>query len=323
MPSRAVKPSPPNRLVALLAYDGVNPFELGLAHEVFSLTGMGDDWYRVAVCADRPGQPLAVGGRFSISAGTGLSRLGQAGTIVVPGWDDIDAPPPAAVIAALRRAHARGARIVSICAGVFLLAAAGLLDGRRAAVHWAQADLLAQRHPRVQVDASVLYVDEGDILTSAGRSAGLDLCVHLVRRDFGPAVANLVARRLVIPAHREGGQAQFIAKPVRGDGEPLADLLAWAREHLAHDLTIERMAGQARMSRRTFIRRFEETAGMAPGQWVMAERLAEARSLLESTDMPVESVATAIGFGSAEALRHHFRERLGTSPRRYRASFRG
>jgi AraC family transcriptional activator FtrA len=310
------------RTVALLAYDGVNAFELGIADEVFGLPHMGPGWYRVVVCADQPGRPRRAGDRLKVVAVTGLDFLPRAGTVVVPGWHDIDEVPPPRVLAALRRAHARGSRIVSICSGVFVLAAAGLLDGRRVAVHWAHADELARRHPRVVVDPQVLYVDDGDILSSAGRAAGLDLCVHLVRRDFGPAVANDVARRLVIPAHREGGQAQFIPRPVRGDAEPLAGLLDWARQHLGGDLTIDRLAERAGLTRRTFIRRFEQATDLAPGEWVLQERLAEARSLLESTAMAIEDVATTIGFGSAEALRHHFRERFGTSPRQYRASFR-
>lgn len=309
------------RTVAILAYDGVNGFELGMAVEVFGLEEMGEEWYRVLVCADRPTQPVGAGAGFRIVADAGLDRVSEAGTIVVPGWRDVDVTPPAAILDTLVRAHARGARIASICSGVFVLAAAGLLAGRRVAVHWAQAQALASRYPHLQVDPAVLYVDEGSVLTSAGRSAGLDLCVHIVRRDFGPAVANIVARRLVIPAHREGGQAQFIARPVREEGDPLAALLAWAREHLSETLSIAELAEQAGMSRRTFIRRFEEATGMAPGEWVVQERVAHARSLLETSAMPIEHIATAAGFGSADALRHHFRQRLGTSPARYRASF--
>ena len=312
----------PNRLVALLAYDGVNAFELGIAHEVFGLPNMGGDWYRVAVCAEHPGRPYRAGRQLQVVAEAGLPTLARAGTVVVPGWSDVDAEPPPTLLNALRRAHARGARIMSICSGVFVLAAAGLLDGRRVASHWAHADALARRYPALNVDASVLYTDNGDGLTSAGRAAGLDLCVHLVRRDFGPAVANDVARRLVIPAHREGGQSQYIARPVFGDDSPLADLIAWVREHLGEELSIDRLAGKARMSRCTFIRRFEEATGSSPGQWLMQERLSRAQSLLEATDWSIEDVATAIGLGSPEALRHHFRERLGTSPTRYRSIFR-
>lgn len=315
-------PRPGNRRVAVLAYDGVNAFELGIAVEIFGLPNMGPDWYRLVVCAERPGVPLAAGGAVKIVAEAGFSFLRQAGTIVVPGWQDVDAQPPDALLDALRRAHARGVRIVSICSGVFVVAAAGLLDGRRVAAHWANAEVLAQKYPSLRVDPNVLYVDDGDIMSSAGRAAGLDLCVHIVRKDFGPAVANDVARRLVIPAHREGGQAQFIPRPVWTEGDPLVALRGWVREHLDRDLTIDELAARARMSRRTFIRRFEEATGLSPGEWVLQERTAQARNLLEATGMSIEDVATAVGFGSANALRHHFRARLDTSPARYRLGFR-
>lgn len=313
---------PADRTVALLAYDGVNAFELGTALEVFGLSNMGRDWYRVAVCAEKAGLPVAANGGVGIVADVGFSFLRQAGTIIVPGWRDIDATPSATVLDALRRAHARGVRIVSICSGVFVLAAAGLLEGRRVAAHWAHADALARKYPALDVNSRVLYVDEDDIMSSAGRAAGLDLCMHIVRKDFGPEIANDVARRLVIPAHREGGQAQFIPNPVLSEKDPLADLRTWIREHLDCDLTIESLAERARMSRRTFIRRFGETAGVSPGEWILQERVARARSLLEATGMSVEDVATAVGFGSADALRHHFRVRFATSPVRYRIGFR-
>jgi AraC family transcriptional regulator, transcriptional activator FtrA len=326
MPKRAVqqlRPTrPKNNLVAVLAYDGVNAFELGLAVEVFGLTNVGADWYRVIVCAERPGQPLAAGGGVKVVADAGLAVLRQAGTIVVPGWQDIDATPPKALLDALCRAHARGVRIASICSGVFVVAAAGLLEGRRVAAHWANAEALARKYPRLRVDPNVLYVDDGDILSSAGRAAGLDLCVHIVRRDFGPEVANDVARRLVIPAHREGGQAQFIPSPVWAEGDPLVELRNWAKEHLDRKLTIADLAAKARMSRRTFIRRFEEATGVSPGEWVLQERTAQACGLLEATGMSIEQVSTAVGFGSADVLRHHFRTRLDTSPTRYRVGFR-
>ena len=312
---------PPNRSVALLAYEGVNAFEVGIALEVFGLPNMGPDWYRVAVCAERPGVPLAAG-PVKLTADADFSLLDEAGTIIVPGWQGAEAAPAEPLLEALRRAHARGVRIASICSGVFILAAAGLLEGRRVAAHWANAEALTRRHSALRVDAKVLYVDDGDIMSSAGRAAGLDLCIHIVRRDFGPQVANDVARRLVMPAHREGGQAQFIPAPVLAEGDPLADLRTWIREHLDGDLTIEALAERVHMSRRTFIRRFETATGSAPGEWVSRERIARAQNLLEGTGMSVEDVATAVGFGSADALRHHFRTRLSTSPARYRTEFR-
>ncbi len=318
--SRIQQVMPRERVVALLTYDGVNAFELGLALEVFGLPNMGSDWYRVVVCAEQPGVPLAAGG-VKIVAETGFSFLRQTGTIIVPGWHDIDAVPPKSVLDVLRRAHARGVRIASICSGVFVLAAAGLLEGRRVAAHWANADALMRRYPSVHVDSKVLYVDEGDIMTSAGRAAGLDLCVHIVRKDFGPEIANDVARRLVTPAHREGGQAQFIPNPVLTEGDPLAELRVWMHENLDRDLSIEALAERVRMSRRTFIRRFMDATRMSPGEWVLQERVTRARNLLEITAMSVEDVATAVGFGSADALRHHFRARFATSPARYRIAF--
>ena len=326
MPKRATNggglPGSRNNRVAVLAYDSVNAFELGLAVEVFGLPNMGADWYDVAVYAEHPGVPLAAGSGVKIVADHGFLSIQQAGTIIVPGWQDIDAAPPDALLDALRSAHVRGARIASICSGVFVVAAAGLLGGRRVAAHWAHAEALARKHPSLRVDHDVLYVDNGDIMSSAGRAAGLDLCVHIVRKDFGAEAANDVARRMVIPAHREGGQAQFIPRPVWAEGDPLVGLRAWIRDHLDQDLTIADLAAKARMSRRTFIRRFEEAAGVSPGEWVLQERTAQARNLLEASGMSVEAVATAVGFGSADVLRHHFRTRLHTSPARYRAGFR-
>jgi AraC family transcriptional activator FtrA len=311
------------RVVAVLAYDGVSAFELGLAIEVFGLSNMGPDWYRVVVCSERPGQPLTANNGLKIIADAGMGALARADTIIVPGSREIVESPSVAMLDALRRAHRRGARVASICTGAFILAAAGLLDGRRATAHWAQTETLSRRYPRVQVDANVLYVDDGDILTSAGRAAGLDLCLHIVRSDHGTEVANHVARRLVIAPHREGGQAQYIRQPVPPiEGDALAAVFTWAQRHLDRELTISSLAAKARMSRRTFIRRFEDATGMSPGEWVVQTRVAKARELLEATQIPIEGVATETGFGSADAMRHHFRLRLGTSPAHYRAAFR-
>jgi AraC family transcriptional activator FtrA len=309
------------RVVAVLAYDGVSAFELGLTLEVFGLSNMGPDWYRVVVCSERPGQPLTTNNGLKVIADAGIGALARADTIIVPGSRDIVEASPA-LLDALRRAHRRGARVASICAGAFILAAAGLLDGRRATTHWAHTEALARRYPRLQVDANVLYVDDGDIMTSAGRAAGLDLCLHIVRSDHGTEIANNVARRLVIAPHREGGQAQYIRQPVPAvEGDALAAVFAWAQRHLDRDLAISTLAARARMSRRTFIRRFEDATGMSPGEWVVQTRVAKARQLLEATRIPIEGVATETGFGSADAMRHHFRLRLGTSPAHYRAAF--
>lgn len=307
--------------LAILTYDGVNTFELGIAMEVFGLPNMGAGWYDVAVCGERKGGASASSCGVQISAGRGLDALDDATTVIVPGWQNIDELPPKVIIERLRAAHARGARIATICAGVFVLAATGLLSGRRAAVHWAQAEALSRKYPDILVDASVLYVDDRDILSSAGRAAGLDLCLHIVQRDFGARVANDVARRLVIPAHREGGQAQYIprrAQPVR---DTMGDLLGWIRQNLDQDLAIERLADRARMSRRTFIRRFVDATGSMPGEWITLERMTHAKMMLEDTRASIEQVAEMSGFGSVDTLRHHFRVHLSTSPTRYRACF--
>jgi AraC family transcriptional activator FtrA len=308
-------------LVAVLAYDGVNAFELGIATEVFGLSGVAPDWYALAVCSERPGRPLSTGSGVKIVADSGFELLAQAGTVIVPGCRHIDADPPARLLEALREAHADGVRIASICSGVFILAAAGLLDDRRAAVHWANADALARKHPAIRVDRDVLYVDEGDILTSAGRAAGLDLCLHIVRRDYGTKIANDVARRLVVAPHRDGGQAQFIPRPVPEERDKLRHVLVWTQQNLRGDLSIALLAERAKMSRRTFIRRFTQATGASPGDWVLQARMSEACRLLETTALPIEQIATETGFGSADTLRHHFKARLYTSPLRYRSSF--
>ncbi|WP_441236148.1 DJ-1/PfpI family protein [Bradyrhizobium sp. 930_D9_N1_4] len=325
MPNNAPSPrrsetSRRKQTVAVLAYDGVNAFELGLAVEVF---GMATDWYRVVICSERPGKPLKANNGLKVVVDEGLRTLSRADTIIVPGSLDIMDSPPPLLLDALRRAHKRGTRVASICAGAFILAAAGLLDGRRATAHWAHTETLARRYPLTQVDANVLYVEDGNVMSSAGRAAGLDLCLHIVRRDFGAEIANRIAQRLVIAPHRDGGQAQFIPQPVRkAEGDVLASVFVWAQRHLDRDLTIANLASQAGMSRRTFIRRFEDATGMSPGEWVVQARVAKARELLEGTRLPVESVATETGFGSADTMRHHFRARLGTSPALYRAAFR-
>ncbi|GHD55373.1 transcriptional regulator FtrA [Thalassobaculum fulvum] len=320
---KGAHPGPDPRSVAVLAYDGLCTFEFGQVVEVFGLPRpeMGDDWYRFRVCAERPGPLRAIGG-FRVEAGGGLAELGAAATIVVPGWRGIDAPVPDDLLETLWAAHARGSRLVSICSGAAVLAATGLLDGRRCTTHWRHAEKLAARFPAVRVDADVLYTEADRVFTSAGSAAGLDLCVHLVRRDFGPRIANEVGRRLVLPPHREGGQAQFIARPVadRENGR-FAALFDWARDRLGERISVDRMAAEAAMSRRSFVRRFEAATGTTPGEWLIGERVRRASDLLETTGLGVERVATECGFGSAEALRHHFRTRLGISPTAYRRQF--
>ncbi len=316
-------PCSDRRSVAVLAYDGLCTFEFGQVVEVFGLPRpeMGPDWYRFRVCAERPGPLRAIGG-FRVEADGGLVELGEAATIVIPGWRGIEAPVPDDLVAILRAAHARGSRLVSICSGVVVLAATGLLDGRRATTHWKYAERLAARFPAVSVDAGVLYTEADGVFTSAGSAAGLDLCVHLVRRDFGPRVANEIGRRLVLPPHREGGQAQFIDRPVADrEDSRFAHLFDWVRARLQERITVDRMASEAAMSRRSFIRRFEAATGSPPGEWLTGERVRRAADLLEGTGLGVERIATDCGFATADGLRHHFRLRLGISPTAYRRQF--
>lgn len=311
-------------LVAALVYDGLCTFEFAIAAEIFGLERpeMGDGWYRFAACAMEPG-PLRAQGGLRIEVSGGPELVAEADLIIVPGWKGIDVPVPAALAEALIAAHARGARLASICSGAFVLAATGLLDGRRAATHWRYADALSQACPAIRVDASVLYVDEGRILTSAGSAAGIDLMLHIVRNDFGPEVANAVGRRLVVQPHRNGGQAQFIERPVAGRPESrLAPLLDRIRAEPGRRWGVSEMARTAAMSERSFLRRFAEATGMSPGVWVVGVRTGEARRLLETTEWPVEEVARLAGFGSVGALRHHFVRAVGLGPRQYRERFR-
>ncbi|MEU6078303.1 helix-turn-helix domain-containing protein [Micromonospora sp. NPDC047074] len=313
------------RSVAVLAYPGMSVFETGIVTEVFGLPRpeFDVDWYELAVCAERPGAVPVVGGA-ALHTPYGLETLAAAATVIVPGVPDVTVGPSAELVAALRRAHRAGARIMSICSGAFALAGAGLLDGRRATTHWRYADLLARRHPQVVVQPDVLYLDDGDILTSAGSAAGLDLCVHVVRRDHGAAIANAVARRLVIPPHRDGGQAQFIEAPVAADPDDdrIAGSIAWALAHLPEPLTVARLAGQAHMSPRTYLRHFARATGTSPIRWLVDQRVRASLALLETTDAPVEEIAAAVGFDRAVTYRHHFGRAMRTSPSAYRRAFR-
>jgi transcriptional regulator GlxA family with amidase domain len=262
-------------------------------------------------------------GRFLLEPDHDLDGLADAATVVVPGWADVDRPPPAELVEAVRAAYQAGARVVSLCTGAFVLAAAGLLDDRRATTHWAHTAELRARHPRVDVDPDVLYVDEGRILTSAGKAAAMDLCLHLVRLDRGAAVANAVARRLVVPPHRDGGQAQFVTTPVPAPGNhPLADLLPWALQRLDQPLTVRDLARRAGMSTRHLTRHFRTVSGTTPLQWLLAQRIRHAQELLETTDDSVDSIAAATGMGTATTLRRHFHRTLGVPPDTYRRTFR-
>jgi AraC family transcriptional activator FtrA len=312
-------------LVVVLAYDGLCTFEFGVAVELFGLPRpeMGEGWYRFATAAVEPGELRGLGG-VRIAADGGLALLSRASVIVAPGWRGAAHPVPEPLVEALKLAHARGARLMSICSGVFVLAATGLLDGRRATTHWRYAETLRARHPAIEVLPDVLYVDEGDVLTSAGSAAGLDLGLHLIRRDFGPEAANSVARRLVIPPHRDGGQAQFIppsARPAAATG--LGPTLDWACDRLGERLAIADLARHAHMSVRTFNRRFAGEVGCPPKQWLTEQRVARARELLESSDDDVERIAQLAGFPSTAALREHLRRRVGLTPTAYRRVHRG
>lgn len=314
---------PPNRLVAALVYDQLCSFEFGCAAEIFGLPRpeFGENWYRFMTCAAEPGPLRALGG-ITIHTDAALDALPNAGTIIIPGWKPAEIPPSDELIQMLVQAHVAGARLLTICSGVFVLAAAGLLDGKRVTTHWRYAEKLQRLYPRLNVDPNVLYVDEGQILTSAGSAAGLDLCLHLVRRDFGAAIANQVARRLVLAPHRNGGQAQFIERPIlRERHGRLADAIASIIARLHEPMSVESMAELAAMSPRTFMRRFQETTGKTPSEWLIDARVERARELLEHSDLSIEQIAARSGFGTAATLRHHFRRKLQLSPIGYRARF--
>ncbi|MGI5521112.1 helix-turn-helix domain-containing protein [Micromonospora sp. CA-259024] len=307
--------------VALAATDGMLHFEVAMACEVFARdpTGLADPWYDVAVCG--PG-PVRIG-RFLMEPDDGLDRLARADTVIIPAVEDVDADVPPDLIDAVRAAHEAGARMVSLCTGAFVLAAAGVLDGLRATTHWAHTEVLAARYPRVRVDPDVLYVDNGTVLASAGKAAAIDLCLHLIRRDHGTTVANAVARRLVVPPHRAGGQAQFVTTPVPArDDHPLANLFPWTMERLDRPLTVEDLARQANMSSRNLARHFRSVTGTTPLQWLSTQRIRRAQELLENTDDSIDAIAEAAGMGTATTLRRHFHRTVGVPPDAYRRTFR-
>jgi len=318
--------------VAVLVRPGVMPLELGLVHQLFGAatsTEDGSPLYEVATCALTPG-PVRTNADFPIHVAHGAHTLTEAGTVIVPATHEQDEPETAgrlgdALAGALDRIRRPGTRVASICTGAFVLAAAGWLDGRRATTHWKSADHFRRLFPAVRLDPDVLYTDEGDLLTSAGEAAGIDLCLHLIRCDHGAAVANDVARSTVVPPHREGGQAQFIPRPVAQSGgrSSTGAARAWALRHLDRPLSLHELAEVESMSVRTFTRRFREEAGLTPVQWLTRQRIERARQLLEETDMPVDRVAADAGFGTGASLRQHLQAALGVSPSAYRATFRG
>ncbi|MFE9682849.1 helix-turn-helix domain-containing protein [Streptomyces sp. NPDC002701] len=313
--------------VAAVLLDGVHPFELGVVCEVFGLdrSDEGLPVYDFAVAsAEGPHLGTHVPG-FTVSTPYGLDRLEEADLIVVPAGDDyMGRGYPPELLDSLVRAVDRGATVLSVCSGVFVLGAAGLLDGRRCAVHWRQAEELARRHPRARVEPDVLYVDEDRVITSAGTASGIDACLHIVRKEQGPEVANTIARRMIVPPHRDGGQAQYIERPLpRSQCDTVGEVLVWMERHLDQEVTVEQLAARAHMSPRTFARRFQQETGTTPYRWLLRQRVLLAQELLEGTDETVDFIADRAGFGTAAALRHQFVRALGTTPHAYRRTFRG
>ncbi|MFJ5262415.1 helix-turn-helix domain-containing protein [Streptomyces sp. NPDC088387] len=316
--------NPPYR-VAVLVTDHSASFEVGIATAVFGpyLADLIPQHYELQLCAEHP-TSLPMPGGAELTTRFGLEALREAHTVVVPSSADVGAPPSRALVQALRAAHHSGARIISTCAGAFTLAAAGLLDGRRATTHWRWATLLASRYPQIDVDPNPLYVDNGDVLTGAGSAAGLDLCLHVVRKDFGTELANAVARRLVIQPHRDGGQAQYIQAPVPVPTEDggLARSMAWALRHLTEPVTVAMLAREARMSERSFLRHFAKATGDSPMHWLIAQRVRASLPLLETSPGTVDEISAAVGFQSPVTFRYHFTKVMRTSPSAYRRGFR-
>ena len=319
------RPRSDRHLVVTMVGDYLPMFEMAVPCEVFGIRRPEiPGWrYEHIVAAVRP-RPIPAGNGLLVTPQAGIEALAEADTILVPGWNAPDRYVEPELVAALLAAHGRGVRLVSVCTGAFALAATGLLDGRRATTHWMHAEELAARHPRIRVDPSVLYVDEGSILTSAGTAAGIDLCLHLVRQDMGAEAANTVARRMVVPPHRDGGQAQFVQTPVPpgAEDDTLGPVLTWMAEHLDEGLTVDDLAARAQVSPRTFARRFVEVTGTTPIQWLLTQRVLRARALLETTDLPVERIAHECGFSTGAGLRAHFQRVVGASPVTYRRTFR-
>lgn len=315
---------PSAETIAVVAFDGISPFHLSVPCMVFGedRTETGAPRFRMRVCAPEPG-PLQTNAGFELVVPHGLEAIRRAQIVVVPSWRDDGSPAPPALIRALQAAHRRGATVVGLCLGAFVLAEAGLLDGRPATTHWNLATAFAKQYPKVKLQPEVLYVDDGDVLTSAGTAAGIDCCLHLLRVRYGAETANRAARRMVVAPHRQGGQAQYIQQPMPATAERdrLAPLLEWLGKHLDVPHELDNLAQRALMSRRTFTRRFRESTGTTVGQWIQNQRLALAQRLLETTDHPVERIATGAGFGSAVSLRKHFASAFKVSPTAYRRQF--
>ena len=310
------------RTIAVPVLPQLSPFELGVLCEVFGIdrTDQGVPAFDFLICAETPGAAVPTRTGFAITAAHGFDRLADADLIAVPAIES--GPYPEALLQGLRDAVARGARVMSVCSGAFVLAAAGVLDGRRATTHWFHTDELAARYPAIDVELDVLFVEDGPVLTSAGTAAGIDACLHLVREEFGAAVASTIARRMVVPPQRDGGQRQYVESPVPEVGaDTLQPVLEWALEHLDRDLSVPALARRALMSERTFARRFRAETGATPHQWVTGQRVLLARRMLETTDASVEQIASRTGLGTAAILRHHFTRIVGASPQAYRRNF--
>ena len=308
--------------VAVLTYDGVSPFELGVLCEAWGTdrSDQGLPVFDFAVCAPEPGQVGTASG-FGLAVQHGLERVAEADLVAVPAVPR-NREVPASVVRALQEAHERGARVMSVCSGAFALGEAGLLDGRECTTHWMYTQELEARFPRARVVPEVLYVDADPVITSAGSAAGLDACLHLYRKEFGVTIAGKVARRMVVPPQRDGGQAQFIRTPVPDcSAETLGPLLTWIIENLDEELDVDSLAQRSTMSPRTFARRFREETGTTPHAWVTSQRVQRAEELLERTDHTVDRIASDVGFGNAATLRHHFTRVRGLSPQRYRQQF--
>ena len=309
--------------IAVVAFDRISPFHLSVPCVVFGDRHPGTPAFELLVCAGEPG-PLTTTAGFGISLSHGLEALTNADIVIVPSWRDPNEAAPPALVAALRAAHLRGAQIVGLCLGAYILAAAGLLDGRKATTHWAYATDFAQRYPLIQVDADVLYVADENILTSAGTAAGIDCCLYMLRQRHGAEIANSVARRLVVPPHRQGGQAQFIEQPLPASASDsrLAGLIDWVRANPALPHTLDTLAARALMSRRSFTRHFRQLTGTTVGNWLLGERLALSQRLLEGSSQDIEQIARLTGFASPITLRHHFRKTFGVTPSAWRESFK-
>lgn len=310
--------------VAVVAFPGISPFHLSVPSTVFAARSRSAPTprYRVTVCAEEPGL-ISTDAGYDLAVARGLDALAEADTVVIPSWH-VGREPSAALVAAVVAAHDRGARVVGLCLGSFVVAAAGLVDGREVATHWSAAPELARRHPSAIVRSDVLWCDLGDVVTSAGVAAALDCCLHVVRGDHGAAFAADVARALVLAPHRDGSQAQYIPAPVSAEpsADPVEVAMGWAVARLDGPLDLDTWAASVHQSRRTFTRHFRARTGVSPARWLLRQRLVRAKVLLESTDDPVEEVAASAGFGSSAALRQHFAREFRTSPRQHRAAFR-